>query len=187
MENSHNHFKELVESRQSVRKFQTKSVDRILLQKCVESARLAPSAENVQPWRFLIIDDQEKKELLRQHAFSGIFRVTRWAVSAPVLVVILAKPDFIANKLGKQMTGIHYYFIDIGIAGEHFVLQAHDLGLGTCWIGWFNAKGVTKALNIPKIYQPLALLAVGYPAHQNKRERKRRPIEEICFYNSIEK
>ena len=178
-------FLNLVQSRKSVRKFQDKPVERNVLQQCVEAARLAPSAENVQPWRYFIADDPQVKERLAQHAFSGIYRATRWAANAPVLVVIFAELDILANRLGKQMTGIHYYLIDIGISGEHFVLQAQELGLGTCWIGWFSAKGVRKALNAPKHQRPGEMLSVGYPHPNYSRERKRNPLNDIIYFNEF--
>ncbi len=178
-------FLNIVQTRQSVRKYTDRPVEREKLIQCVEAARLAPSAENVQPWHFLIVDDPELKNKLADQAFSGVFRPTLWAKKAPVLVVILATPDILANRIGKQITGIQYYLLDIGIAGEHFVLQARELGLGTCWIGWFNAKGVKKALNIPKKYRPVSILSVGYPETEHIREKKRNTIETICFFNTL--
>lgn len=176
-------FLKLVQSRQSVRRFQDRPVEREKLNACLEAARLAPSAENVQPWRFCIADDPTIKSRLAKHAFSGIYRATRWAERAPVLVVIFAQLDILANRLGTQMTGINYYLIDVGIAGEHFVLQAQELGLGSCWIGWFSAKGAKQALNVPKSYRAVEMLAVGYPHKNYQRQRKRKPLNEIHFYN----
>ncbi len=174
-------------SRKSVRRFQDKPVEREKLNRCIEAAHLAPSAENVQPWRFCIVDDPETKDNLAKHAFTGVFRATRWAERAPVLVVIFAQLDILANRIGKQMTGINYYLIDIGIAGEHFVLQAEELGLGSCWIGWFNAKGAKKALNVPRSFRAVEMLALGYPAENYKRERKRKQLDDIYFYNEYGK
>jgi nitroreductase len=187
MEAAHLTFLELVNARVSVRTFQQKPVERELLMQCVEAARLAPSAENAQPWRFLIIDDPEVKRRLARHAFSGIYRATKWAEQAPVLVVLFARLDIVANRLGKLITGIPYYLLDLGISGEHFVLQAQALGLGSCWIGWFSAKGVKKALNVPRSYRPVSIIAVGYPAHERKRIKQRKPINEISGFNEFEK
>ncbi|RPH95722.1 MAG: hypothetical protein EHM72_14850, partial [Calditrichaeota bacterium] len=148
-----------------------------------EAARLAPSADNAQPWRYLIIDDEAVKQRVVEHAFSGIYRATRWAAAAPVLVILFAQLDIVANQLAKRVTGIPYYLIDMGISGEHFVLQAHELGLGTCWIGWFSAKGVHKALQVPKSLRPVEMIAVGYPSQPQQRGRKRKSLEEICTFN----
>jgi nitroreductase len=170
-----------------VRRFQARPVEREKLHQCLEAAQLAPSAENVQPWRFCIVDDPATKERLVKHAFSGIYRVTRWAEKAPALIVIFAQLDIMANRLGRQITGIHYYFIDIGIAGEHFVLQAQELGLATCWIGWFLPRGAKKALHVPASYRPIAMLAIGYPQQNRQRVRKRKQLNEIHFYNEFKK
>lgn len=180
-------FFKLVQSRTSVRRFQDRPVEREKLNQCLEAARLAPSADNVQPWRFCIVDDPATKERLARHAFSGIYRATRWAAQAPALVVIFARLDIVANRLGRQMTGIHYYLIDIGIAGEHFVLQAQELGLASCWIGWFLPRGAKKALRAPSSHRAVAMLAIGYPQHEHDRLRTKRQLDEIHFYNEFKK
>ena len=180
-------FFKLVQSRTSVRQFQNKPVEREKLIQCLEAARLAPSADNVQPWRFCIVDDPLTKERLAKSAFSGIYRATRWAAKAPALVVIFAQLDILANRLGRQVTGIRYYLIDIGIAGEHFVLQAQELGLASCWIGWFLPRGAKKALRAPASHRAVAMLAIGYPQHIDGRVRKRKQLDEIHFYNEFKK
>ena len=89
------------------------------------------------------------------------------------------------EQAGKRVTGIDYYLLDLGIAGEHFCLQAAELGLGTCWIGWFSPGGVRKALGTPRRLRPAALFAVGYSAHERMPEKKRRVLDEICWFNEI--
>ena len=180
-------FQRLVRTRRSVRRFLDRPVEREKLLACAEAARLAPSAENVEPWRFVILDDPELKRRFAEAAFSGIYRPTRWAARAPVLVAILARPDIFANRIGKQIQGTNYYLIDIGIAGEHFVLQAHELGLGTCWIGWFHEKKARKALGLSRKYKVVSLLAVGYPEPREPKPKKRRALEEIVFFNDVPK
>jgi nitroreductase len=89
--------------------------------------------------------------------------------------------DVIANRIGGRITGIEYYQIDLGIAMEHMVLKATELGLGTCWIGWFDENGLKQILGIPKRIKVSALLAVGYPKDDSSGKRKRKPIEKIVF------
>ena len=84
-----------------------------------------------------------------------------------------------------QIQGIHYYFIDIGIAGEHLILQAHELGLGTCWIGWFNPRRVRKFLKIPRNYKIVSLISVGYPAEEKSEVTNRLPLEKIAWFNGF--
>ena len=178
-------FTELVNSRRSIRKYQDKKVEREKILKCIEAARVAPSAENVQPWRFIIIDELDLKNRFAKQAFSGIYTPTRFAAKAPVIIVILARLDIFANRIGKQIQGIHYYFIDTGIAGEHFALQAHELGLGTCWIGWFSPKKTRKFLNIPRSYKIVSLMSLGYPAETKSEVTNRLPLGKIAWFNGF--
>lgn len=180
-------FQQLVQKRRSIRRFLEKPVEKENILACIDAARLAPSADNVQPWRFLIVDDPTLKEKVGKEIFSGIYFISRFASKAPVLIFILARLDIIANRLGKQIQGIHYYLIDCGIAGEHIVLQAEEFGLGTCWIGWFNARKARKVLNIPRKYKIVSILAVGYSEKRPQREKNRKKLEEITWYNKIKR
>ncbi len=180
-------FTDLVHFRRSIRKYQNKSVEREKIIQCVEAARMAPSAENVQPWRFIILDDPNLIKEFSAQAFSGVYSPTRFASKAPVIIVILAKLDILANRIGKQIQGIHFYLIDIGIAGEHFVLQAQELGLGTCWIGWFNIRKVRKFFKISRNYKIVSLISMGYPEKFNLKEKKRYSLEDIAWFNGFKK
>ncbi len=177
--------KEIIAQRRSVRRYLDKPVEREKILTCLEAARLAPSADNVQPWRFLVIDDPELKDKLSKNVFSGIYSVSKFAAKAPVLIVILARLDILANRIGKQIQGVNFYLIDTGIAGEHIVLQAEELGLGTCWIGWFNSRKARKVLGIPKKYKIVSLLSMGYYEKKPSREKKRKNLEDIAWFNKI--
>jgi len=178
-------FEELVRRRRSIRRYLDRPVEREKILTCLDAARLAPSANNVQPWRFLVIDEPGLKVRFAKEAFSGVYFVTRFAAKAPVLILILARLDIIANRLGRQIQDIPFYLIDIGIAGEHIVLQAEELGLGTCWIGWFNARRTRKFFNIPRKYKIMSLLAMGYYDKRPPAEKKRKKLEEIAWFNRI--
>lgn len=175
----------IIRERRSLRKFADQPVAREAILTCLEAARLAPSADNIQPWRFVVLDDPEVKEAFGKEAFSGIYRVTRWAVRAPVIVVLLAELNVFAHRMGKAVQGTPFYLLDLGIAGEHVVLQAQAMGLGTCWIGWFDAKRTKKFLGIPGRVRVCGLLAVGYPLSgwQPKLQRRKK-AEEIVFFNA---
>lgn len=176
---------EIIKSRRSIRKYQDRLVEREKTEKCIEAARLAPSAENVQPWRFIVIDNPEVRDKFAQEVFTGIYAPMRFVKKAPVIIIILAKPDLIANRIGKQIQGIHYYFVDIGISGEHIALQAQELGLGTCWIGWFNPRKVRKFFNIPKSYKIASLMSLGYPAEEKSEVTNRMSTSKIVWYNGF--
>lgn len=176
----------LIRSRRSIRRFLPDPVERDKIIACLEAARLAPSAENAQPWRFLVIDDPELKATVAGEAFSGVYGMTKFAAQAPVLVVVLASLDLLAHRLGRRIQGTQFYLIDIGIAGEHFVLKAEEQGLATCWIGWFNARRVRKALHIPRKYKIVSLFPLGYAASRPPSETKRRALEEIAWFNKAQ-
>jgi nitroreductase len=178
--------KKIIAQRRSIRRYQNTPIEREKILACLEAARLAPSADNVQPWRFLVIDDPELKEKFAKEIFSGIYSISKFAARAPVLIVILARLDIIANRIGKQIQNIHYYLIDTGIAGEHIVLQAEELGLGTCWVGWFNSRKARKVLNIPRKYKIVSLISMGYYEQKPGREKKRKKLEEIAWFNKID-
>jgi nitroreductase len=175
---------DLIRSRRSIRRFLPSPVERDKLLACLEAARLAPSAHNAQPWRFLVVDDPSVKDRLCRAAFSGIYGISRFAAQAPVIVVVLARPGFVADGLGGRIQGTRYYLIDIGIAGEHFVLQAEELGLATCWVGWFHPRRLRRALGLARNYKIVALLPVGYAASRPPRETRRRPLDEIVWFNA---
>ena len=176
-------FQRIVRGRRSIRRFLADPVEPEKLRACLEAARIAPSAHNVQPWRFVVVDDPGLKDRLAAEAFSGLFAGSKFAAKAPVLIVVLTKPDLLANRLGGRLQGVRYHLIDIGIAGEHAVLQAEELGLATCWMGWFNYRRARRVLAIPRKFKIVAILAVGYAEKRPTREPPRRTFEEIVSFN----
>jgi nitroreductase len=177
-------FQELVRGRRSVRRYLDRPVEREKVLACLEAARMAPSAENVQPWRFLVIDDPDIKERFADSVFSGIYRASRFAAKAPVLVLIMARLDLLANRIGKQLQKVPFYLIDVGIAGGHFTLQAEELGLGTCWIGWFNGRRARKFFRISRRYKIVSLITLGY-YEKKPREKSRKSLNEIVWFNHL--
>ena len=176
---------DIVRSRRSIRRFLPREVGRHELRLCLEAARLAPSADNAQPWRFVVVDDPELKSRVCAAAFSGIYGLSRFAAQAPVVVIVLARLDFLANRLGRRIQGTQFYLLDIGIAVEHFILQAEELGLGTCWVGWFNSRALRRLLRVPRKFRLVALLPVGYPASRPPQETKRKPLDDIAWFNAV--
>ncbi|MHB8094022.1 MAG: nitroreductase family protein [Candidatus Aminicenantales bacterium] len=175
----------LIRSRRSIRRYLPDPVDREKIRLCLEAARMAPSAENSQPWRFLIVDDPALKERLAAEAFTGIYSMTNFAAQAPALVVVLASPRLLTLAAGRGIQGVPFHFIDLGIAGEHFILKAEEMGLATCWIGWFNVRRTRRLLKIPRRFRIAALLALGYAASRPPSETKRKPLAEIAWFNKV--
>ena len=176
---------DLFKNRKSVRDYLDRAVEREKIMMCLEAARLAPSACNSQPWKFIVIDDKELKDKLCDKAFGGIYSMNTFCKKAPVIVVVISEESKFLARVGGMVRGTKYHLIDIGIAGEHFVLQAQDLGLGTCWIGWFNEQGVKSVLNIPQDKKIDILIALGY--YNKERvclKHGREPLDKIASFNS---
>ena len=179
-------FQKLVRGRRSIRRFLETPVEREKVLACLEAARLAPSAHNSQPWRFVVVDDPDVKAGLAAAAFSGIYSGSKFAARAPVIIVMLAKIDLVAGRLGGLLQGVPYHFVDLGIAGEHIVLQAEELGLATCWMGWFHVRKLRKFLKIPMKYKIVAIMPLGYAEKRPAREPPRRTLPEIVSFNGME-
>ncbi len=174
---------DLIRSRRSIRRFLPDPVEREKILACVEAARLAPSAENAQPARFLVVDDPALRTKLAGEAFSGIYGMTKFAAQAPVIVIVLAVRDTLLHRLGGSLQGTPFYLLDVGIAGEHFVLKAEEQGLATCWVGWFDARRARKVLRIPRKYRIAALFPVGYAASRPPSPTKRKALDEVAWFN----
>lgn len=174
-------FLELARKRSSCRKYLPNELPDEKIKIILEAARIAPSACNKQPWRFAVVKNQEvKTKLIKEGTLFGINM--DWAISASVIIVLGAKKSLITHKIAPQISKIDYSLIDIGIVGEHIVLQATELGLGTCWIGWIKSDEVRKIVDWEKDIKPLALITVGYPAEPLEKEKLRFPIEEITKF-----
>jgi nitroreductase len=91
----------------------------------------------------------------------------------------------LTHRIGESVKGIQYHQIDLGISMEHMVLKATEMGLGTCWIGWFKERKIKKILNIPKGWRVIALLTLGYPQDESTVQTSRLGLEEILFFNRI--
>ena len=176
-------FDEIIETRRSVREFNDRPVAHEHIVAMCEAARLAPSACNSQTWRFVAVTDRELLDRICEDAMRPVIR-NRWLKQAPLIIAGCSKLDIVANRLGSGITGIEYYRIDLGIAIEHIVLKATELGLGTCWIGWFKEDKIRELLDVPGNVRVSALLAVGYPRDDMKtKERSRNAIEKILFFD----
>ncbi len=148
-------FEEVVEKRRSIRKYKDTPVPKEKILKILEAARIAPSAGHRQPWHFIVV---ENKETIKKLAKS------EWAAEAPLMIVGLA--DHAASP--------NWCLNDLGIAFEHIVLAATDLGLGTCWMGQSNREELVKGLlDVPDNFKVIALTPLGVPDEKpSPKERK---------------
>lgn len=173
-------FINLVKSRRSIRRFRNEEVPNELLKRCVEAARYAPSSCHTQSWRFVVLRGELKDRVVSE-VLGGMIVPNRWAKTAPVIVVLAVDMDLVTHFIGARVKGIDYHLLDAGIAGEHFVLQAAELGLGTCWIGWFDKKKLKKIAGIPRKWDVAAMIAIGYPDEVPK-EKHRKALNEILIF-----
>lgn len=178
-------FVKLINKRQSVRKYTNKPVDREIISLLVEAVHVAPSACNSQPWKLIIVDEPGLKNEVAKATFSKTVSFNKFVLEAPVLAVFVIEKAKLIAQIGGKIKNQEYPQYDIGIAAEHFCLQAAELGLGTCMLGWFNEKKIQKLLNIPSKRKVGLVISLGYPPEDYKQRKKiRKPIEEICGYNS---
>ena len=177
-------FMELVRQRSSVRSYdEGRAVKREDIASCLEAARLAPSACNSQPWQFIVVDSPDVRADLYKAMTGGIYGMNSFIKSAPVLVVVVTDAVKWFLKMGNAVRDTKMYLIDIGIACEHFILRAAELGIGTCWLGWFNESAVKKVLGIPKTKRVHIIISMGYPAAGSQfQEKVRKDISEIRLY-----
>jgi len=176
-------FLELVNHRQSVRRYEPgKRIPREILDRCLEAARLAPSACNSQPWSFVVVDESAQlRELVEASCTHAPYGMNRFAADASVLIVVVTEKMKLSARIGAQFRGVQYSLIDIGIACEHLVLQAEEEGFGSCWLGWFNERAVKRQLDIPRAKKVELLICLGTPADA-PRPKQRRPLDDIRRY-----
>jgi nitroreductase len=171
---------DIIKQRRSIRSFRSTPVSREDLLALCEAARLAPSACNSQTWRFVAVTDSYLVRRLCREAMRPVIP-NKWLDQAPLVIVGCSQLDIVANRLGSRISGIEYYRIDLGIAMEHMVLKATELGLGTCWIGWFSEERVKHILDIPRKVKVSAMLAVGYPKEHPDKQSSRKSMDKILY------
>lgn len=163
-----------IKKRFSVRKFKDQKIEQEKMDEVLEAARMAPSARNIQPWKFVVITDAEKREKLTE-----VCKGQTFVSQAPATIAVCV------NNLDYEMTcGFRGAVIDAAIAGEHIALQAAELGLGSCWIGAFHQDKLRQLIDLPAEYEAVALLPIGYP-DTNKGNRNLKDKQEVVSYNSF--
>lgn len=177
-------FYNLVKQRQSTRAFDTsRTVDREIIGRILEAARLSPSACNAQPWHFIVVDEPELKNKVADAASARLLGMNHFTKQAPVHIIIVEEKVNISSGIGGMIKDKHFAFVDIGIAATHICLAAEAEGLGSCILGWFAEAKIKKLLNIPDNRRVILDIVIGYP-NQTLREKKRKPTNEIISYNT---
>jgi len=164
-------FTTLVESRYSVRSYKTDPIEESKLEKVLQAMRLAPTATNRQAFQFLVVHTKGREEELKR-----IYR-SDWFTQAPVVVCACGIPA----ENWVRMDGKNYNDVDVAIAMDHLILAATNEGLGTCWIGAFDAQAAKEVLGLPEGVEPIALTPLGYPVGE-PRPKKRKELSELVRY-----
>ncbi len=170
-------FFQVIQKRRAIRKYKPYDIPDEDLRKILDASRLAPSANNSQPWRFIVVKDPKTKELLAEPSTQPFI------ADANAIIVVLGDPSVVSACCAQSQTWITR---DPIIAAEHLVLAATALGYGTCWIANYNSRPkeweneVKRTLKIPEHIHIVVLVAIGIP-DENPSPRPRKSLQEISF------
>ncbi len=173
---------ELILRRQSDRKYSDKPVEQEKLDRILEAGRMAPSACNAQPWKFIVVTDPALLSSMTEAASAKLLGMNGFVSQAPVIIVIVRENPNFSSKVGGTIKQKDYSHIDIGIATENICLQALAEGLGSCILGWFDEKQVRSILEIPSSKRVELIVTIGYSLSEY-RTKKRKPVEMTVSYN----
>ena len=163
---------EAIKQRRSIRSYQDKPIEEDKLLRVLEAGRLAPSAKNLQEWRYVIVKDKDLRKKVAVAANNQYF-----IAEAPVIIVGCATMADYVLTCGQPA-----HSIDLAISMDHMTLQAVEEGLGTCWIGAFKEEEVKKLLNIPPEMRVVEIMPLGYPKFIPEA-KPRKKLDEIVFYD----
>ena len=173
----------LIKKRQSDRVYDvTRLVEQEKLDYILEAARLAPSACNAQPWKFIVVTDPEIKKQTAAAIADKTLGMNHFAFQAPVHIVLVEENANFTSKAGGLVKQKHFPDTDLGIAAAYITLAAAEQGLGSCIVGWFDERKIREILGIPPSKRPMFVITLGYST-QNTREKKRKDLKEIVSYN----
>jgi nitroreductase len=172
-------FFEAVKARQSIRAFQSRTIEEEKTSRIIEAASLAPSAGDLQAYEIIVAKDSRRKEELAKAAGEQTF-----VSEAPICLVFLAYPERSSRKYGRRGSEL-YCIQDATIAAAYAQLAATALGLASTWVGAFDEEAVAKVVRAPKNRRPIAILPIGYGA-ETPEITPRRQISEIVYSETSE-
>jgi len=170
-------FLDLAKTRYSCRSFCDKKVEREKLESILEAGRVAPTAVNYQPQRILVLQEKEQLEKLKE--------CTPYGWNAPIVMIVCYDQN---TSWKRKYDGNDEGVVDASIVTTHMMLEAFDLGLGTTWVGSFDPEKVREVYQIPKHYEIVALLPIGYPSEEaspSAMHEKRNTLENFVFWDSF--
>ena len=166
---------EAINERKSIRNYKSTEIEADKLEKILESARLAPSAANRQEWKFLVVKDQDTRNRLVEAANGQKF-----VGQAPITIVACSTESERIMPCGQ-----HAYTVDLSIAVSFMILEAAELGLGTCWLGAFDEGKIKEILSIPEDIRVPAMFTLGY-ADEKPAPRPRKDIDDLVCYEKYQ-
>lgn len=166
---------ETIAGRRSIRKYKDIPVELEKIKQLLNLARLAPSWKNQQCWRFLVLTETAQRQALLG-AFPDENPGKKALATAPCVIVVCADPA----ESGVE-NGMEYYLADTAIAFDHLCLAAFGMGLGTCWMGWYDEEAIRAAAGIPAEYKVVGITPLGYP-DQEPKPRPRKELDEVAFF-----
>lgn len=180
-------FMQVLTSRHSVRDFLPDPIPREALDAILEAGRLAPSAQNRQPWRYLVFTDPEKIRQLNKN--TGLIGLSNYLIIKDAPCLIIACAD---SSKSVSVNKHDYYLVDVAISFQQMILTAWSHGIGSCWMAAFNERPLAKYLELPKGWRIVAMSPFGYPKDEKGMYTKlldkfskaeiRKPIEEIVIF-----
>lgn len=174
-----NYF-DLINKRESCRNYKDKPVEKEKLIACIEACRIAPSACNGQPWKFIVVNNKELSSKVAKCVQNLV--MNKFTDKCPAFIIILEEKSDIKARIGGTIKNQDFSSIDIGIATAHLCLAATELELSTCIMGWFNEKELKKLLSIPKSKRIRLVVSIGYSADKKLRNKIRKSIDEISLF-----
>lgn len=148
-----------IKKRRSIRKFQNRKVDETAITQIIESGNWAPSVGNLQNWYFIVVREKKNRERLAKACLGEM-----WIANAPIIIVVLSRTDRVVNSYGTR--GELYHIENVAACVQNMLLRAHDLGLGSTWVGSFEEDEVSFMLDLPENIKPIAILPIGYPGEK---------------------
>lgn len=170
----------LIKQRESCRNYADKPVEKEKLISCIEAARIAPSACNGQPWRFIVVNNREVSSKVAKCIQDVV--MNKFTEKCPAFIIVLQEKTDIKARIGGSIKNQDYASVDIGIAACQLCLAATEQGLSTCIMGWFNEKKLKELLNIPNSKRIRLVISIGYSADKNIRNKVRKSIDEIAKF-----
>jgi len=165
-------FTSLVQKRYSVRAYKPEAVEEEKIDQILEAARFAPTAANKQPFKIIVTYPEKREDELRR-VYSA-----DWFVQAPVVICICV----IRGQSWVRKEGKDYGDVDAAIVMDHIIMQATELGLGTCWIAAFDPQAAREVFQLPENIEPVIMTTLGYPA-DSPRSKRRKDLNELVRYD----